>query len=436
MKVKIANQIIIKAETKEEYDICDRLLREHLTFLDPKEEETGGVRRIACYKQNKTKREFLVPRGKVGILERLERAGSKISSLEDARQEGRKIELKANFELRDQIQKNAFAAYLSQPWNAGVLNLACGVGKSFIAIKIIEFLKVKTVILVDEIFLASQWNLYLTKNTDIDTDKILMLTGKTKKKDLERLDTADIIIASKDSVIGKREMIEKLDKGAGLVIVDEGHTAAAKVFTEVIGEFNTRWILGLTATAERDDGLSFLVHALVGDTVYKATIFDSVALGSSILPVLRPIYLRKTFDHEITGKEHYSKMTDLVMRDEASLNVLTAIIKTHYDADDYQLVITQRVEESYIVKEKLMAFGIKEEEIGIVLGVTDLKKREEIVAKVETGEVKVIISSTVFDKGVSANRLNILHNYYPSKEVANTIQRAGKRTESARLKAC
>ena len=146
MKVKIANQIIIKAETKEEYDVCDRLLREHLTFLDPKEEETGGVRRIACYKQNKTKREFLVPRGKVGILERLERAGSKISSLEDDRQEGRKIELKANFELRDQIQKNAFAAYLSQPWNAGVLNLACGVGKSFIAIKIIEFLKVKTVI--------------------------------------------------------------------------------------------------------------------------------------------------------------------------------------------------------------------------------------------------------------------------------------------------
>lgn len=145
--------------------------------------------------------------------------------------------------------------------------------------------------------------------------------------------------------------------------------------------------------------MSPLVFSMVGDPVYKADIFDSVKLGSSILPILRPIYLRKNQAHDIdVDKDHYAHISSTAMRDEGALIILASIIKSHYDNNDYQLVITQRVEESEIIKQKLMTYGIKEEEIGLVLGIVDLKKREEIVAKVETGEVKVIISSTVFDQ--------------------------------------
>lgn len=271
--------------------------------------------------------------------------------------------------------------------------------KSFIAIKIIEKLSVKTVILVDEIFLAAQWSSYLLKNTQIKEEEILVLTSKTGKKELKKIDTANIIIASKDSVYGKRQMIESLKNQCGLLVIDEQHVAAAKIFREVIGHFDAKWILGLTASATRDDGMSPLVFSMTGDPVYKADIFDSVKLGSSILPILRPIYLRKSQPHDIdVDKDHYATISSTAMRDEGALIILASIIKSHYDNNDYQLVITQRVEESEIIKQKLMTYGIKEEEIGLVLGIVDLKKREEIVAKVETGEVKVIISSTVFDQ--------------------------------------
>lgn len=293
--------------------------------------------------------------------------------------------------------------------------------KSFIAIKIIEKLAKKTVILVDEIFLAQQWYIYFKKNTDIAEEKILILHGKTKKADWARIETADIIIASKDSLSKKEDVIERLKANCGLLCVDEIHTLAAKVFTDVVKEFDAKWVLGLTATAERDDGLSFLVNALAGEIVVQAGIQESVSLGSSILPLLRPIYLKKTYEHEITAKMHYAEAAKIAMLDPGAITALAHIITQHYQNKDIQLVITQRIEESHYLKKCLVKLGIPEAEIGLVLGVTDLKEREQIVNAVETGEVKVIISSTVFDKGVSVNRINVLHNYFPSKEVANTI---------------
>ena len=303
--------------------------------------------------------------------------------------------------------------------------------KSFIAIKIIEKLAKKTVILVDEIFLAQQWCIYFKKNTDIAEEKILILHGKTKKADWARIETADIIIASKDSLSKKEDVIEKLKYNCGVLCIDEIHTLAAKVFTDVVKEFDAKWVLGLTATAERDDGLSFLVNALAGEIVVQAGIQESVSLGSSILPLLRPIYLKKTYEHEITKKMHYAEAAKIAMLDPGAITALAHIITQHYQNKDIQLVITQRIEESHYLKKCLVKLGIPEAEIGLVLGVTDLKEREQIVNAVETGEVKVIISSTVFDKGVSVNRINVLHNYFPSKEVANTIQRCGRISRTA-----
>lgn len=308
--------------------------------------------------------------------------------------------------------------------------------KSFIAIKIIEKIAKKTVIFVDEIFLAQQWHSYFKKNTNITEEQILVLHGKTKKADWERIETADIIIASKDSISKKNDVIERLKADCGLVCVDEIHTLAAKVFTDVVKEFDTKWILGLTATAERDDGMSFLVNALAGEQVIQAGIHDSVKLGSSILPLLRPIYLKKTYEHEIDEKMHYAEAAKLAMLDPGAITALSHIIHQHYLNKDIQLIITQRIEESHYVKRCLIALGVPEAEIGVILGETNLQERETVIDAADNGQVKIIISSKIMDKGISCNKINILHNYFPSKEVANTIQRAGKHTESARYKAC
>ena len=58
----------------------------------------------------------------------------------------------------------------------------------------------------------------------------------------------------------------------------------------------------------------------------------------------------------------------------------------------------------------------------------DIKKveRDKIIKEANEGKIKVIIVSSVFDKGVSVNRINILYLLFSTRERNNTTQRVGR----------
>jgi superfamily II DNA or RNA helicase len=212
----------------------------------------------------------------------------------------------------------------------------------------------------------------------------------------------------------------------GLMVIDEAHVIAAKVFTEVAQKINTKYTLGLTASYNRDDGLTFLVENTVGRPLIKATVFDSVKLGSSILPDLRLFYLKKNRPYTFKENESYHRMVSEVLNDLYVVNFISYLVKLHYDEGRSQILITQKVEESEQFAKYLIKIGIPEEKIGLMLGKTKEKERKEILEKIKSKEILVVITSKIFDKGVSANNLEILYNVFPSKQMANTIQRIGR----------
>lgn len=191
---------------------------------------------------------------------------------------------------------------------------------------------------------------------------------------------------------------------------------------------NTQYTLGLTASPNRDDGLIFLVVNNCGPILYSGTIYDSEKLGSSIIPVLKPIFLMKNNSYYFRENESYHKIAAKVFEDKNAINFICSKIKEHYLLNDSQLCITQKVEESKeIMKLLIKKFGIKKEEICCMLGETELAERVRLVNEIKEGKIKIVISSKCWDKGVSANNLSVLHNIYPCKASANTIQRCGKR---------
>ena len=132
MRVIIKEQILIFPETKEELELIKKKARENLVFADPSDEGYGNKpnmqKMIAVYKFDSKKNYFVIPRGKQDFLEVLAKAGVALSDYKDQRRVGRTIKFKANFELRDQIQKDAFENYLASKTNMGILNLGCGIG--------------------------------------------------------------------------------------------------------------------------------------------------------------------------------------------------------------------------------------------------------------------------------------------------------------------
>lgn len=296
--------------------------------------------------------------------------------------------------------------------------------------KISEYISKQTLIIIDEIYLAQQWKEYYLDNSEIKEEEIFMLTGSTGIKEekikMENLNNIKIIITTKDTIVSREHILEKINKTVGLTIIDECHCSSAKIFTTVIEQLNSEWTLGLTASPQRDDGLSFLVHNNTGPILYSANIYDSVKLGSSILPELKVFFLKKKTDYPIKKGESYHKTIERIFEDEKVMTFICNRINEHYKKNDSQLCITQKVEESKKLKEQLInEYNIKSEEIAVILGETKTSERIELIEGIKKGTIKIVISSKIFDKGVSANNLNILHNICPSKQTANNIQRCG-----------
>lgn len=153
--------------------------------------------------------------------------------------------------------------------------------------------------------------------------------------------------------------------------------------------------------------MSFLVEANVGPIIYKGTIFDSQRLGSSIIPTLRPFFLKKDYSYEFKDKEAYANIAHEIMSDPVNLNFLTMVVFHHYKEGETQLIITQRVAESKMVQRYLEQAGVKPEEIGLVLGETKPKDRETVIGEAKAGKVKILISSLIFDKGRKVIKINI-----------------------------
>jgi superfamily II DNA or RNA helicase/HKD family nuclease/diadenosine tetraphosphate (Ap4A) HIT family hydrolase len=90
--------------------------------------------------------------------------------------------------------------------------------------------------------------------------------------------SADILFASIQT-LGRRQHLHRFDpKQFDYIVVDEFHHASAQTYRRVLGYFEPRFLLGLTATPERTDGADLL--ALCGNNlVYRCDVPDGIRRG-------------------------------------------------------------------------------------------------------------------------------------------------------------
>lgn len=142
----------------------------------------------------------------------------------------------------------------------GLISLPCGRGKTIIALALAQKLGLKTLVLVHKSFLQDQW---------IDRAK----TFTNAKIGIIRQSTIDI--ENKDIVIGMIQSISmkeydpKIFTGFGLVIVDECHHIASRVFSRALYKTGSTFTLGLSATPKRQDGLTKIIYWYLGKMMYQ-----------------------------------------------------------------------------------------------------------------------------------------------------------------------
>lgn len=184
--------------------------------------------------------------------------------IDDARVPGDRIDVAFTGILKDSLnQPRAVAATLESLHNHGgsVLSLRTGGGKTVCALSIISTLMVKTLVVVNKNILASQWKQRIQQF--LPTARISGIQGTTCNV------SGDIVVAMIQTLISRPWSRTAFDS-FGLLIYDECHSVAAKAFGSSMKSLNFPYVLGLSATPRRRDGLERTIFYHLGPMAYVA----------------------------------------------------------------------------------------------------------------------------------------------------------------------
>lgn len=169
------------------------------------------------------------------------------------------------------VQQPVVDSFLLPTPHDGILSLHTGGGKTVCALYIASRLRVPTLVIVHNSFLRDQWEervkgfLPFARIGRIQGDKV-EIEGK------------DVIIAMLQT-LSMREIPIKTFSPIGLVIVDECHHIASEVFVQALPKVTSKYMLGLSATPTRKDGLMNVAHWFLGPLLYNSDTGDKEDTG-------------------------------------------------------------------------------------------------------------------------------------------------------------
>ena len=175
--------------------------------------------------------------------------------------DGEDVDINFNGNLRPE-QQPIEDIYLKNAYEkgGGIISLKCGGGKTVLALHIACMLKKKTLVVVHKDFLMTQWRDRISEF--IPNARI----GKIQQNTVD-IEDKDIVLAMVQS-LSMKEYSENTFDSFGLAIFDECHHLGAEVFSKSMGKVASKYMLGLSATPKRKDGLSKVFEWYMGDIVY------------------------------------------------------------------------------------------------------------------------------------------------------------------------
>ena len=162
-------------------------------------------------------------------------------------------------------QQQACDATLSELRSRGgcILSLYTGAGKTTCALWVARALGVKTAVVVHKEPLMAQWK------ERIEQFLPGARVGVVRGEHAVVLDESDVTICMIQSLLSVTRSHEGLEK-VGLVILDEVHHVAARMFSRVFHKMTRPYMLGLSATVDRKDRLHTAFDWLLGGVSYRA----------------------------------------------------------------------------------------------------------------------------------------------------------------------
>ena len=290
----------------------------------------------------------------------------------------------------------------------GVLEAGTGSGKTIIALAVIAKRRQPTLVLVHTKELLYQW--VERARTFLGVEAGMIGDGN--------FSLAPVTIAIVNSA---RNRLSELPAHFGQLCVDECHRVPASLFTEVVAAFDCRYLLGLSATAFRRDGLTKLIYMSLGDRAFKVESHDLHESGA----ILKPEYLQRATEFRYVYRGNYQALMKSLCSNAARNQLIVEdILKERAASPGTILVVSDRVKHCEALAVMLEKQGCPS---AVLTGKLPAEQRTALVDSIRQGEVKVLISTVqLIGEGFDCPDLATLFLTTPIKFTGRLLQVVGR----------
>ena len=324
---------------------------------------------------------------------------------------GDNININFNGSLFD-YQTNIIAKYVKHisTSGGGLLDVEPGKGKTVMALNIISKIQKKTLVIVHKSFLMNQWKERI--NQFLPGAKVGFIQGKT------------IDIEDKDIVIGMLQTLstknfsEEVINQFGMTVYDECHHLSAEVFSQIMIRINTNYVLGLSGTMTRKDGLTKVFKWFIGPVVHK----EKSESQEEVL--IKALHFEDPYNDEYNkvetdfkGNPQYSKMISKICSNENRTSMILNVIHCELK-DNYEQQIMILAHNKSLIQELFEKTQLFEKSVGLYIG--GMKEHQ-----LKESENKKIIIATyaMASEGLDIKTLTTLCMATPKSDVCQSVGR-------------
>lgn len=374
-----------------------------------------------------------IPRGLYDELLESVKQASIDYEIEDEREQGRRIQVKFEGELRPE-QDKALKELIK--YDNGILYAATAFGKTVVSSAIIAQKKVNTLIILESSALIEQWkdalNKFLNINEELPTYKTKTGRTKTRKNLIGTLQgahdsmTGIVDIAMAGSLYKKNEYHQLLNQ-YGLIIVDECHHAASETIANVLKEVKAKYVYGVTATPKRGDGLEKINYMLIGPIRYSYTAREK-AREQGIQHLVYPRFTRTVPPRGVlTNRMHPNEAYEIIHNNDIRDEQIIADVKNCVSAGRTPVVLSRYKDHSEKLFRQLKNYA---DHVFLMTGNNSRKEHKKIleqmhqVAKDES--LILIATGSLVGEGFDFPRLDTLFMVTPVSFRGVVEQYAGR----------